>query len=106
MDLFYVQGLPFFHTISQKIEFRMVAPVINHSKATLLCKATAVMKLYQSRGFSIPDVHANMEFECIQNDILPSQLDVPAADGHVGEVKCSVRTMKECIRTTIHGLPF
>jgi len=38
--------------------------------------------------------------------VLPSQLDVPAADDHVGEVERSVRTMKECTRTTIHGLPF
>jgi len=72
MDLFYVQGLPFFHTISQKIQFRTVAPVNNQSKATLLCEVTVVLKLYWSRGFYIPDIHADMEFKCIQNDVLPS----------------------------------
>jgi len=29
-----------------------------------------------------------------------------AANDHVGEVKRSIRTMKERARTTIHGLPF
>jgi len=90
MDIFYVQGLPFFHTISHKIQFHTVAPVINCSKATLLCKATAVIKLYQSRRFSIPDIHTDMEFKCIQNDVLPSQLDVPTIDDHVGEVEHSI----------------
>jgi len=106
MDLFYVQGLPFFHTISHKIQFRTVAPVISCCKATLLRETTAVLKLYHSRGFCIPDIHAIMEFECIWNDVLPARLDVPAANDHGREVKRSIRTMKEHCRSTIHGLPF
>jgi len=47
-----------------------------------------------------------MEFECIRNDVLPSRLNVTAADDHVGEVERSIRTMKERARTIIHGLPF
>jgi hypothetical protein len=62
--------------------------------------------MYNSRGFNISDLHANMEFECIQNNVLPSRLNVTAADNHVGEVELSIRTMKERARTTIHGLPF
>jgi len=106
MDIFYLQGLPFFCMISCEIQFRMVAPVTNCSKTTLLREAAAVLNLYQSREFSIPDIHADMEAKCIRNDVLPLQLDIPAADDHVGEVEHSVRTMKEHTRTTIHGLPF
>ena len=47
-----------------------------------------------------------MEFGCIRNDVLPTRLNVTAADDHVGEVKRSIRTIKERTRTTIHGLPF
>jgi len=47
-----------------------------------------------------------MEFECIRNDVLPSQLDVPTTNDHIGEVERSVPTMKEHTRATIHGLPF
>jgi hypothetical protein len=36
VDIFYVQGHPFFHTISRKVQFRTVAPVLNRNKATLL----------------------------------------------------------------------
>jgi len=64
------------------------------------------MAMYKSRGFNISNLHANMESECIRNDVLPSRLNVTAADNHVGEVERSIRTMKERARTTIHGLPF
>jgi len=106
MDIFYVQGHPFFHTISHKVQFRTVAPVLNRNKATLLREIKLVLAMYKSRGFNISDLHANMEFECIRNDVLPSRLNVTANDDHVGEVKQSIWTMKERARTTIHGLPF
>jgi hypothetical protein len=62
--------------------------------------------MYKSRGFNISDLHADMEFECIRNNVLPSRLNVTAANDHVGKVKQSIWTMKERARTTIHGLPF
>jgi hypothetical protein len=40
-----------------------------------------------------------MEFECIQNNVLPSRLNVTAANDHVGEVEQSIWTMKERART-------
>jgi hypothetical protein len=100
MDIFYVKGHPFFHTISRKVQFRTVAPVLNRNKATLLREIKPVLAMYKSRGFNISDLHADMEFECIRNDVLPSRLNVTAAN------KRSIRTMKERARTTIHGLPF
>jgi len=101
-----IQGHPFFHTISRKVQFRTVAPVLNRNKATLLREIKPVMAMYKSRGFNISDLHADMEFECIRNDVLPSRLNVTAANDHVGEVERSIWTMKERARTTIHGLPF
>jgi hypothetical protein len=67
MDIFYVQGHPFFHTISRKVEFHTVAPVLNRNKAALLREIKPVLTMYKSRGFNI-----DMEFECIRNDVLPS----------------------------------
>jgi len=64
------------------------------------------MAIYKSRGCNVSDLHADMEFECIRNDVLPSRLNVTAANDHVGKVKQSIWTMKERERTTIHGLPF
>jgi hypothetical protein len=33
-------------------------------------------------------------------------MHVVPTDSHVGEVECSIRTLKERIRSTVHGLPF
>ena len=93
MDIFYVQGHLFFHTISRKVQFRTVAPVLDRKKDTLLRESRAVLALYQSRGFNIPDLHTDMEFGCIRNGVLPTQLNVTAANDHVGEVKRSIRTI-------------
>ena len=59
MDIFYVQGHPFFHTISRKVQFRTVAPDLNRNKATLLRESKPAMAMYKSRGFNISDLHAD-----------------------------------------------
>jgi hypothetical protein len=106
MDIFYAQGHPFFHTISRKVQFHTLAPVLNRNKAARLREIKPVLAMNKSRGFNISDLHADMEFESIRNNVLPSRLNVTAGNNHVGEVERSIRTMKERARTTIHGLPF
>jgi hypothetical protein len=38
--------------------------------------------------------------------LAPIHVNIVAADGHVGEVERSVRTIKERFRSYVHGLPF
>jgi hypothetical protein len=64
-----------------------------------------VLCLYHSRGFVVTDVHCDNEFECIRNLVLPVNLNVTAAEAHVGKVERSIRTIKERNRSTVHGLP-
>jgi hypothetical protein len=106
IDIFYVQKIAFFTTILRKIKFRTIAMLTDRSKSSILKQLNLVIKLYHSRGFSIEDIHSDHEFECIRNDILPTQLNVVATDTQVGEIECSIRTIKERVRATIHGLPF
>ena len=106
VDFLFVQGIGFFHTISRGIGFRTVSAVPNRSKATILRETRACLNLYEARGLSVRDIHADNEFECIREDIRPVELDVVPADSHVGEIERSNRTMKEHLRTTVHGLPY
>jgi len=106
MDIFYVNGNPFFTTILRKIDFRTVATITSRTKAILLRETKALTLLYETQGFKIPDIHADKEFACITNDMLPTRLNIADADDHVPEVERSIRTIKEHIRCTIHGLPF
>jgi hypothetical protein len=106
IDFFFVQGITFLHSVSRKIGFRTVAQVPNRTRATILREVQSIVRLYQARGFVVQDVHADNEYECIRNDMLPVDMHVVSADSHVGEVERSIRTIKERIRSTVHGLPF
>jgi len=66
----------------------------------------AVVKLYQHHGFHVCNIHADQEFACVNSDLLPVELNIDPADSHVGEVECSICTIKECLRSCVHWLPF
>ena len=54
--------------------------------------------------------HSNLntdnEFEYIKDDILPVQLNIVAAEEHVGDVERSIRTVKEGKRCNIQRLSY
>ncbi|KAI2501302.1 Reverse transcriptase (RNA-dependent DNA polymerase) [Fragilaria crotonensis] len=106
VDLFFVQGLPFFHTISRDIGFRTVAPITDRRQPTLWRELQAVLRVYRDRGLTICDVHCDHEFECLRPSLLPIVMNVVPTDSHVGEVERSIRTIKERLRACAHGLPF
>jgi hypothetical protein len=106
MDIFWVNGSPFFHTISQWVKFCTDAAINNRYKRTLLMEARAVTDLYEARAFNISRIEADQEFRCITNDLLPIPVNVAAADDHVAKVEQCIRTVKERMRCTVQGLPF
>ena len=119
IDFFYVQGSIFFHAISRKLGFRTCLPVNNRSKTTILRALRKVLRLYAQRGFDIQDVHADQEFECVRSDLAGLHLDKDfvflkhgialetcTTNAHVGEAERSIRTIKETVRATIHGMPY
>jgi len=105
-DYFYVQKIPFFHTISRDIGFRTAHPVPDRHRDTTLAGLTDAIKLYSLRGFSVTSVHGDHEFECVRASLLPIVTDVVSPDCHVGEVERSIRTIKERLRACAHGLPY
>ncbi|KAG7373305.1 reverse transcriptase RNA-dependent DNA polymerase [Nitzschia inconspicua] len=106
MDLFFVQGNKFFHTISRDIRFRTVAPIEDRSKRSILRETLGVTDMYANRGFTVTDIHTDNEFECLRADVAPIVLNVTAADDHVGEVERSIRTIKERVRAAVNGMPY
>jgi len=105
-DIFYVNGEKFFHTISRKIQFHTVAPIKTRGKTTILRETKAIRGLYEARGFNMSDIHADQEFACIQQEILPTNLNIAAADDHVHEIERSIQTVKEQVQCLFRGLPF
>jgi hypothetical protein len=106
IDFFFVQGHAFIHTISRDIGFRTVSPVPDRSFKTILREILAVLRLYQVRGLHISDIHADNEFDCLREHVRPVAMNIAPADSHVGEIERSIRTIKERLRSCVHGLPF
>ena len=106
IDIFYVQGIPFFHSISRKIHFRTACQLTGRSKALLLEQVNNLKNIYHSRGFTITDIKGDGEFRCLEKDLLPAIFDPVAADDHVNDVERSIRTIKDDIRTLSQSLPF
>ena len=106
IDYFFIQGIPFLHTIAQKLQFRTVSAVKDRKKNNILTDIHNVLAIYQGRGFTITEIKAHLEFECIRNDMRPIDMDIVPVDEHVGEIERSVRTTKETTRCTVQGLPY
>ena len=64
------------------------------------------VKLYKDRGLTVTNIHADNEFECCRTELRPIILNIAGTGMHVGEVERSIRTIKERVRCSIHGLPF
>ena len=118
-DFFFVQGAIFLHIISRKIGFRTSVAVTNRSKTTILRVLRREIKTYSQRGFNVRDVHADQEFECVCSELLGVHLhngfgflsngvalETCTSNDHIGEIERSVRTVKEVIRSTAHGMPY
>ena len=64
------------------------------------------INVYHSKGIYVHNLNTDNEFECINDDILPVQLHVVAAEEHVGDVERSIRTVKEGTVCDIQRLPY
>ena len=106
LDFFYMQRLPFVHAISRKIGYRQAMAIPDQAKETMLSFANKSMFEYTKCGFEVVDIHADKEFECLRESLGNVSLEICGPDEHVPEVECSIRTMKETMRATVHGLPY
>jgi hypothetical protein len=109
IDLFFVNKLPFFITLSQKIDFT-TANHLGSRKIQEIFKAfKEIYKYYLQRGFRITELHADNEFAMKQylDDMSRSpRLNLAAADKHVPEIERRICVVKERIRAIRHSLPF
>jgi hypothetical protein len=106
VDLFFVQGNAFFHTISRDIGYRTATAIADRKQGTLWRELKAAIHTYTIRGLKVCDVHCDLEFECLRPKLLPIVMDVVSPDSHVGEIERSNRTVQERLRACVHGLPF
>ena len=109
-DIFFVDGITFFATVSRNIHFITVECITSRSIKTHVIPAIKkVLNLYHARGFTIITAHADEEFQSLRDPLLALaniHLNIAATNEHVPEIERAIRTIKERNRATVSALPF
>jgi hypothetical protein len=64
------------------------------------------LSLYRNRGFHPTELHADGEYNSLRDAFPDVRFTICSADDHVPEIERAIRTVKETIRATIHGMPY
>jgi len=106
IDIFYIHGMSFFHTISKHYKFRTVEFINAHTTKNMLDCLQNVINTYNARELTVDHVHGDSEFLPLSPSILPTRLHACGKGDHVPTVERSIRTVKERCRSVVQGLPY
>ena len=108
IDFFFVNGIPFLHTKSGKVNFITTQAFTSRSTSSIIDGLDVVRNIYESRGFDIDIVHGDNEFniKALKEHLEPTKMHTCAKDEHIHVIERSTRTVKERSRSTCHSLPY
>jgi len=90
-DVMFVNGLPFFMTLSRNIRFGTAEYLPSRTAKQLGRSLTKIMKIYALHGFVVRLVLMDMEFEKIKDEVGLVEINTTAAREHVGEIERHIR---------------
>ena len=107
-DFLFVNKLLFLHTKSKNINFLSIQSCKNRTSNTVINGLLYVKSKYVNRGFTLSHMHADNEFNVkgMQEAMEDTEVNIYAANEHVGVIERSIRTMKERCRCISHAMPF
>jgi hypothetical protein len=105
-DLFYVLGIGFSLSTSRNLRYLSCHFIADRTKPNIKKCIAADLALYRDRGFNPNNIHADGEYNSLQTAFPDVRFTICAAEDHVPEIERAIRTVKENIRTTIHGMPY
>ena len=91
---FFVNGVPFLHTKTNKIDFRSVQACNIRGKYETVSVLKKVKTKYKNRGFIITDFYCDNQFEHVCKFFSSTNIHTCAANKHIGDIKISIRTFK------------
>ena len=106
IDIFYINKISFFLTTARNLKTITIQSMKSESYGQMLQVLQTAVDRYLSRGFDVQHIHCDGQFECLQDSLQPINFNIAAPEQHVPEIERTVRTLKDDIRTTVHGLPF
>ena len=107
-DIFFINKIPFFTTVSDNIKFTTTEFLPNRKIKNILKATEHVKALYTSRGFQVKTLLMDGEFVPLRQPVadLSIALNVTSANEHVPQIERQIRVIKERVRATRHSLPF
>jgi len=109
-DIFFVNKIPFFLSLSRKICFTAVNHLANRTVPHIFKAFKEIYQFYLQRGFRITVVHADGEFAPLKAliEMMPGGpvVNLASANEHVPEIERRIRVVKERCRSSRHDLPF
>ena len=108
-DIFFMDKLKVFTTISRNIAFTTIEVIKNRKlHATILPCIKRVKNVYRYRGFRTKQLITDDEFKPIKTDLLGMGivLNSSSANEHVPEVERNIRLIKERVRAAMADLPY
>jgi hypothetical protein len=99
-DVMFVNKIPFLVTISRSIKFGNAEMLTSRQATALSSVMKNVIRLYKGRGFNVPLVIMDGEFESIRGDLsdLGVTLNTTSNAEHVDDIQRYIRTVKERCR--------
>ena len=82
-DYFFVQGMPFLHTVSRDYHFRTCEPIWGKNKANKRDTVAGIkmfFNIYEARGLEVTQLNADNDFDCIREDVRPADLNIVVAN--------------------------
>jgi hypothetical protein len=105
-DVMFVNGLPFFVTLSRGIKL-VSAQFLPSRTVEQLCNALRkVITVYRRGRYAVRACLMDMEFEPLVDSMEEVVINTTAAREHVGDVERKTREIKEWGRSTVSELPY
>ncbi len=110
IDIFFVNKIPFFVTLSLRICFLSATHMANRKAITIFKALRSMFLFYLQRGFTVVFIKADGEFAPLQEWMHTlfgaPKLNLTSANEHVAEIEQKIRVIKERVREVIYSLPF
>ncbi|VEU43169.1 unnamed protein product, partial [Pseudo-nitzschia multistriata] len=110
IDVYTVNGIKFFRSISRHINFRTSRTIPDAKMETLLSCVKSTIGLYAARGFVVVQLMGDNEFNCLKDPLLelspPVKFHGAAPNAHEPFIERDNRTSKEQVRCTFASVPF
>ena len=105
---FWVYGMPFLHTIYNKLNLKSIQAAKNYTMPKIKKGLNLIVDIYMKRIFIIDAFHCDNGFDGkkLQLSLSLSILYICATNEFIKEVKHSIYAIKEHIRCSFNNLPY